>query len=83
MLKYMRCLQWMFLGPILLFAVSEEYAFRAVDPILPINQLQLENDYSPINAHADGMSNILYVKPLVKVDPSDFIPLYQGIRFPV
>lgn len=49
---------FIFLSPLFLFAVSAEYAYRAVDPILPINQLQWENDYSPINGKAQGMPNI-------------------------
>ena len=67
--------------PFLLFGVSDEYVFRAVDPVLPIDQVQFENDYSPLNAHTSGMSNILYVKPLLRIDPNSLMPLYQGIRF--
>jgi hypothetical protein len=69
------------LTPFFVFAVSSEYAYRAVDPIIPINQLQLENDYSPLNANAQGMSNILYLKPLFKIPPNHFVPVFQGIRF--
>ncbi len=67
--------------PWLVFAVSDQYAYRAVDPILPINQLQWENDYSPTNHNGHGMSNIFYLKPLLKTPPNRFVPLYQGIRF--
>ncbi len=69
------------LSPLFVLAVSYEYAYRAVDPIIPINQLQLENDYSPLNAHAHGMSNIFYLKPLFKIPPNRFVPVFQGVRF--
>lgn len=69
------------LSPLFALAVSDEYAYRAVDPILPINQLQWENDYSPSNYNAHGMSNIFYLKPLFKIPPNRLVPLFQGIRF--
>lgn len=67
--------------PALLMGVSDLYPYRAVDPILPIPQLQFENDYSPVNSKTNQGSNILYMKPLWKIDPNRVIPFYQGIRF--
>ncbi len=64
-----------------LMAVSDRYVYRAVDPILPIPQLQFENDFSPINSHSSNISNILYMKPLLKISPNQMLPFYQGIRF--
>ncbi len=68
------------MAPLFLMAVSDRYPYRAVDPILPIPQLQFENDCSPMNSHTNEMSNILYFKPLWKVSPNRIIPFYQGIR---
>jgi hypothetical protein len=69
--------------PVALMVMSDRYVFWAVDPILPIPQLQVENDYSPINSETDESSNILYVKPLWKVPPNRVVPCYQGIRFSI
>jgi hypothetical protein len=66
--------------PALLLAVSDRYPYRAVDPILPIPQLLFENDFSPINSGSENPSNILYCKPLWKVPPNSFLPVYQGMR---
>jgi hypothetical protein len=66
--------------PTLLFGVSHEYAFQAVDPILPLPQFQFETDFSPINRDPHGLSNIGYFKALFPIPTR---PLTQGIRIEV
>jgi|JI9StandDraft_1071089.scaffolds.fasta_scaffold01748_12 hypothetical protein len=66
--------------PKLLIGVSDRYPYRAVDPILPIPQLQFENDFSPVNSDTGKVSNILYFKTLWRALPSEILPFYQGIR---